>query len=246
MAKQLWERAGFLMGIAFVVLLFAGEVVLGDATHPPANAPGEKIVAFFTEYRTGSLIGAHIQALATMLLLWFVATLATALAAWGQRTTAVLVAAGGTVSVGVFMVYLMLSSALAFGADSTGGLDPGAAGALYQARFMALVFYALPVSVLVAATSVGALHTGLFPRWYGRSGIIVAVAFLVGGADVARNGLFSPDGDYGFILFWLFPLWLIVTGVVFMRRTGEARQVENETPVGGMSAPWIKKGNSHA
>jgi hypothetical protein len=216
------------MGIVFVVLLFAGEVALGDTTHPSANASGEKVVSFFEEYGTGSLAGAYIQALATMLLLWFVASVATALASWGQRTTAVLVVVGGMVSVGVFMVYLMLSSALAFGAASTGGLDAGAAGALYQARFMALAFYSFPVSVLVAATSVGALRIRLFPRWYGWFGIVVAAAFLIGGADVAQSGFFAPDGDYGFILFWLFPLWLIVTSVVFMRRAEEPRPVEKD------------------
>lgn len=94
MPEQMWERAGFAMGIAFVVLLFAGEVALGDTTHPPANATGEKVVEFFEEYGTGSLAGAYIQALAAMLLLWFVTSVATALASWGQRTTAVLVAVG--------------------------------------------------------------------------------------------------------------------------------------------------------
>ena len=106
MSGRIWEQAGFAMGIVFVVLLFVGEVALGDTTHPPANAPGEKVVAFFKEYGTGSLIGGYIQAPATMLLLWFVASVATALASWGQRTTAVLVAAGGTVAVAVFLLYL--------------------------------------------------------------------------------------------------------------------------------------------
>ena len=230
MPERMRERAGFAMGIAFVVLLFAGEVALGDTTHPPANATGEKVVAFFEKYGKGSLIGAYIQAIAAMLLLWFVASVATALASWGQRTKAVLAALGGTVSVGVFLLYLSLSSALAFGAASTGGLDAGAAGTLYQARFMALVFYSFPVSVLVAATSVGALRIRHFPRWYGWFGIVVAAAFLIGGADVARSGFFAPDGDYGFILFWLFPLWLMLTSVVFMRRTGDPRPVEREAP----------------
>lgn len=232
MSEWLWKRAGFAMGIVFVVLLFAGEVVLGDTTHPPANSSGEKLVAFFTEYRTGSLIGAYIQALAAMLLLWFVSSVTTALASWERRTTAMLAAASGSVTVGVLLLYLLLSSALAFGAASPEGLDAGTAGALYQARFIALTFYSFPVAFLVAATSVAALRLRFFPRWYGWFGMAVAVAFLVGGADVARSGFFAPDGDYGFILFWLFPLWLMVTSVVFMRRVGEPRPVETEAPAG--------------
>lgn len=216
------------MGIVFVVLLFAGEVALGDTTHPPADASGEKVVAFFEEYGTGSLIGAYIQALAAMALLWFVASVASALASWGRLTTAALIATSGAVAVGVFLLYLLLSAVLAFGAVSNGGLDAGAGGALYQSRFMAQTFYSFPVAVLVGATSVGVLHLRFFPRWYGWSGVAVAATFLVGGADVARSGFFAPDGDYGFILFWLFPLWLIVTSVVFMRRTGDPRPAERE------------------
>ena len=232
MSERLRERAGFAMGIVFVILLFAGEVALGDTTHPPTNASGEKLIAFFEEYRTGSLVGAYIQALSAMLLLWFVSSVTVSLASWGQRTAAVLAAASGTVAVAVFVLYLLLSSALAFGAASNGGLDAGATGALYQVRSMALTFYSFPVAALVAATSVAALRLRFFPRWYGIFGVVVAAAFLVGGADVAQSGFFAPDGDYGFILFWLFPLWLIVTSIAFMRRVGKARPVETEAPTG--------------
>jgi hypothetical protein len=31
------------------------------------------------------------------------------------------------------------------------------------------------------------------------------------GASLARDGFFAPDGGYGFILFWLLPLWVVVT-----------------------------------
>jgi hypothetical protein len=235
MSDRLWERMGAACGIVYVVLLFAGEGALGDATHPPANTSGEKLVAFFEEYGTGSLIGAYLQALAAMLLLWFVASVATALALWGQRTTAVLVAAGGTVAVAVFLLYLLLSATLAFGVASPGGLDAGAAEAVYQVRFIALTFYSFPISVLVTATSIAALQLRFFPRWYGLFGMILAAAFLVGGATVAQSGFFAPDGDYGFILFWLFPLWLIVTSVLFMRRAGEPLSVKKDAPIGGVT-----------
>jgi hypothetical protein len=37
--------------------------------------------------------------------------------------------------------------------------------------------------------------------------------FLVGGGALARNGFFAPDGGYYFILFWLLPVWAMVTAV---------------------------------
>jgi hypothetical protein len=34
---------------------------------------------------------------------------------------------------------------------------------------------------------------------------------------MARTGFFAADGDYGFLLFWLLPLWLLVTGIGLLR-----------------------------
>jgi hypothetical protein len=217
------ERLGALCGILYVILLFVGEVALGDTTHPPSASSGERVVAFFEQYGSGSLIGAYIQAFAAMVLLCFVASVVTTLASQRQHVMALVAAFGGVVVVGVFLVYLLLTASLAFGAASDGGLDPGAASAVYQARFMAETFYSFPVAVLVTAVSVGTLRTKAFPRWYVWFGVAVGIAFLVGGADVAQEGFFAPDGGYGFILFWLFPLWLIVTSVLFMRRAGRLR-----------------------
>ena len=47
--------------------------------------------------------------------------------------------------------------------------------------------------------------------------------FLAGGADMARTGFFAPHGGYGFLLFWLLPLWLLVTGIGLLRRPPAAR-----------------------
>ena len=38
------------------------------------------------------------------------------------------------------------------------------------------------------------------------------------GATLARHGFFAPDGGYGFIVFWLLPLWIAATGIA-PRRT---------------------------
>jgi hypothetical protein len=65
---------------------------------------------------------------------------------------------------------------------------------------------------LTAASAYGAgdLPAGTVRR-YAWVSAVVAAAFLVGGASLARDGSFAPDGGYGFILFWLLPLWVAVT-----------------------------------
>ena len=208
-------RTGTWMGVVFVVLLFVGEV-LGGETHPPANAPGDTIVSFFATNQTGQLVGSYVQAVALMLLLVFLASIGTILIAAGQRLLAVLELASSAVAVGIFLFYLGLTAAIAFGNPAE--KDPQAVQVLYQARFLAETFFSFPVMLLVAATAIGSMHTQVFPRWYSWFSVAVAVAFLVGGADMAPSGFFAPDGDYGFILFWLLPLWVILTGVQFRRR----------------------------
>jgi hypothetical protein len=58
--------------------------------------------------------------------------------------------------------------------------------------------------------AVGVVRGSWF-RWFS---FAVALAFLVGSAALARNGFFAPDGGYGFIFFWLLPLWVAVTAFV--------------------------------
>ena len=211
-----WERAGAAMGIAVVVLLFAGEVLGGDDPHPTATDSGQHVTAFYAANHAGVLAGSYLQGVALLGLLWFAATLAAAVRASGQEAMATLIATASAVTTGAVGLWLVLTATLAFGAGP--GQDPGAAQALYQLRYLAETFWSLPVAALAGATAVGVLRGRVLPRWHGWFSAATALAFVVGGADMARAGLFAADGDYGFLLFWLLPLWLLVTGIGLLRR----------------------------
>jgi hypothetical protein len=211
-----WERAGAAMGIAVVVLLFVGEVLGGDDLHPPATDSGQHITAFYAANHAGVLAGTYLQGVALLLLLWFAATLAATVRASGQDAMATLIATASAVTASVFGLWLIFTATLAFGANP--GQDPGAAQTLYQLRYLAETFWSLPVAALTAATAVAVLRGRVLPRWYGWFSAATALAFLVGGANMARSGFFAADGDYGFLLFWLLPLWLLVTSIGLQRR----------------------------
>jgi hypothetical protein len=136
---------------------------------------------------------------------------------------ATLIATASAVTAGAVGLWLVVTAALAFGAGP--GQDPGATQALYQVRYLAETFWSLPVAALTAATAVAALRGRVLPRWRGWFSAAAALAFLVGGADMARAGFFATDGDYGFLLFWLLPLWLLVTGIGLLRRPRAAHDV---------------------
>jgi len=211
-----WERAGAAMGIAVVVLLVVGEVLGGDDLHPPATDSGQHITAFYAANQTGILAGTYLHGVALLLLLWFAATLAATVRTSGQDAMATLLATASAVTAGVFGLWLVITAALAFGAGPS--QDPGAVQTLYQLRYLAETFWSLPVAALTAATAVAVLRGRVLPRWYGWFSAATALAFLVGGANMARSGFFAPDGDYGFLLFWLLPLWLLVTSIGLLRR----------------------------
>ncbi|HEY2959075.1 MAG TPA: hypothetical protein VGM21_12835 [Actinomycetota bacterium] len=210
-----WERAGAAVGIAAVVLLFVGEVLGGDDVHPTATDSGQHVTAFYAANHAGVLAGSYVHGVALMLLLWFAATLAGVVRAGGQDAMATLIATASAVTAGVVGLWLVVTATLAFGAGP--GQDPGAAQVLYQLRYLAQTFWSLPVAALTGATAVGVLRGRVLPRWHGWFSAATALAFLLGGTDMARTGLFAADGDYGFLLFWLLPLWLVVISIGLLR-----------------------------
>lgn len=215
-----WDRAGAAAGIAAVVLLFAGEVVGGNDAHPPATGTGQHIAAFYAANHAGILAGTYVHGAAVLLLLWFAAVLAATVRARGQDAMATLITAASAVTAAAFGLWLVITAALAFGAGP--GQDPGAVQLLYQLRYLTQTLWSLPVAALIAATAVAVLRGRVLPRWHGWFSAATAVAFLAGGAGMARAGFFAPDGGYGFLLFWLLPLWLLVTGIGLLRRTPPA------------------------
>lgn len=74
----------------------------------------------------------------------------------------------------------------------------------------------------MGSVATGAIRSSSFARWYAWGSAVAGVAFLVGGATLARNGFFAPDGGYGFILFWLLPVWAAVSGFVLRLKSPES------------------------
>lgn len=201
-------------GIAFVLLILVSEVMKGDSPSP--TGPADEIVSYLEEHRSGILAGAYVQMLALFLLAVVALALLERLWAAERRREAALAALGTVLLIVSYTAYVFFTAALAFGAGPDAG--PQTAKALWEIRFVAETFISFPTALLTGSVAAGALRESRLPRWYGWSSAAVALAFLVGGADLARNGFFAPDGGYGFLLFWLLPLWVALTGFVVRER----------------------------
>jgi hypothetical protein len=197
-------------GILFLVLILVSELLKGDSPSP--TGPATEIAFFFEERRTSILAGAYVQLLALFLFALLFAALAPRLMPQ-ELTTGRLARIGLVLVLVAYSAYVFWTAATAFGAGLDAGPDTGKA--LWEIRFVAETFVNLPTALLVGSV---ALATAVGGRWYRGLSLAVAAAFAVGGAALARNGFFAPDGGYGFILFWLLPLWVAVTAFVATSR----------------------------
>jgi hypothetical protein len=206
-------------GIAFVVVVLVAEVLKGDSPSP--TGPEQEIAAFFGDHRSTILAGAYVHMLALFLLALVVVTVA-------DRLMPDTIVSGRLARLGLVLVlvaltsYVFLTAALAFGAALDAG--PAVGKALWEIRFVSETFVNFPVALLVGAAAVSA--AGAVRPWYRWFSAVAAAAFLVGGATLARNGFFAPDGGFGFILFWLLPAWVVATAFVGSPPVGSVRPDE--------------------
>jgi len=197
-----------LTGLAFAVAILISEVLKGDSPSPTGRA--SEIVSFFADHRSTILAGAYVQMLALFLLALLFATVSEDVMP-ADTTAGTLARLGLVLTLTAYTTYVFLTAALAFGAatDTT----PETAKSLWEIRFVSETFVNFPVALLIGSVAL-AIRPKLARPWYRWASLVVAAMFLVGGAALARNGFFAPDGGYGFILFWLLPLWVTVTAFV--------------------------------
>jgi hypothetical protein len=198
-------------GIGFLLLTLLSELLKGDS--PSTVDPPLRVATYLEEHRNGILGGAYVQMLG--LALFLIVVLVAIERIWlvgGRRVEAAFAATGALLTIVAYTAYVFFTSALAFGAGPD--LDLGTLESLWEVRFVAETFIAFPAALLLGAVGVAGLRMPGLQTWYAPATIFAAFAFLVGAAAVARTGFFAPDGDYGFILFWLLPLWVAVTAFV--------------------------------
>ena len=213
-ARRDW--AGAAAGFLFVVLTAVGLGVGGD--HPPSIGPVDVIKSrFLTDPGAFAIQAAsYIQAVAILAFIVFGAKLSQRLWLGGQRWLAAVAFGGITLTACITLIENSLLSVLAFNVAADG--DAGAIKALYSLRHILLTYIYFPEALLAFALAVGTLTAGVFPRWYGWLTAVLGLIFLSGGADLARTGFFSVQGDHWFYVLLLFSLWTLLTSGLLLTR----------------------------
>lgn len=208
MAVDRIERAAPLAGVAFAVLVTAGNAVQGST--PALHGEAAAVADFYTAKATVIAIGMMLSLISVFFLAWFLAALHRRLrAAEGADGWISHLGLGG----GVATVTLL---AAGFAVNSAGALRAREAGisadvaAIFYDTGLVLVGLAATVAmaILLAATAVVALRFGGFPRWLGWTSAVLALL-----------GLVTP---VSFLLSFLFPLWVVVVAMVLTRTRAAA------------------------
>ena len=212
-----WERWAPVSGIVFFLLTIP-TLFLPAKAPPGAGDPAAKWAAFVQDHRSAYLLAMCLSGLAVLGFIFFLGSLATRLRAVGQELFAVVALGGGLVTAAVWYVWLSFQGVIAW--TSPNGLDPTVVKTLLAAADFAFPF---PIAALVAATSIAALRSAIWPTWLSYVGLVGAIWVLVGGFAMARSGFFAPTSGARLTGWAFFFFWVLVASVFLLRRPHQER-----------------------
>ena len=212
-----WERWAPLSGIVFV-LLTVPTLFLPAKAPPSAGDPAAQWGAFVQDHRSAHPVSMCLSAVRCRCFPGFPCLIGDT-ASGGQPGVAHLVAlGGGLITTAVWYVWLSFEGVMAW--TSPSGLDPTVVKTLLAAADFAFPF---PIAALVAATSIAALQSAIWPRWLSYVGFVGAIWVLVGGMAMARHGFFAPTSGARLTGWGFFFLWVLVGSLFLLRKPQQGR-----------------------
>jgi Domain of unknown function (DUF4386) len=206
-----FERWAPIAGIAFVVLMVVGSMLIGDV--PAPDAPAQEIASYLADSsnHTRNIIGAYLWVIGAFAFVWFLVRLRTDIrrAEGGTGSLSSLAFGAGVAFVAVWMVSAVVFAAVPFaiGLRDAPISDPDVVRLLPATGRLLLVLGAGFAGLLVVlSTSVAIFRTGVFPRWLAWLGIVAAIVLLF---DVIYLTIFP---------FWT---WVFIASIVMLMRRKE-------------------------
>ena len=199
------ERLAILSGVAWFALLMLGALIIGLYDYLPT---AESVVDSLTDNSSQVSIGGYIGGISAFFLIWFAGSLRSALAEReGGQGRLSGVAFGGAVATALALAasFSILSIA-AQRAGADGGISSVEAITLYD-LWSGITGLVVPITlaVLIGASGVVSLRTGMFPTWFGWLSVAVALGSL------------SPVGYFGQIAAMV---WVLTVSVWLYVRAG--------------------------
>ena len=214
-----WERYGAAAGVLFVVLVVVGALIAGSPPSPDDSV--RKIATYYEDHTATIKAGAFLTGLGGAAFLWFLGSLWSALRrSEDTRRLATIATGGGIVGLILALTSFALNATVALAVDSTG------ATASVNPKFIYLLSGAVGgmgnfgIAVLVAATGVAALRTGVFPAPLGWASLVIALGWIVSGLVLVTDS--GAIFAVGFIVFLVWLIWVLVISFFLFRPPEEA------------------------
>jgi hypothetical protein len=225
MSTRTTARLGAGCGIAYVVLIMIASAI-GPAAEPPAANASTAAIGSYVAHHSPTATqwaGVYLELFALLAFVVFVGYLWRVLRDVDRNGWLPGVAmAGGLLAATLKLAGLPAAFAAFYRADD--GISPQLATALVDMNNAAFVLMWVPLALMLTATAVIALGSGVLPRWLAWSALIVAVGLM---ASIPFYTAEPPT-------FMLALLWIIAASVVLIRRA-DAREVAR-VPAVSMSA----------
>lgn len=177
-------RVAALAGAVFFVLFLAfANLTTGT---PSATDPSREVFTYLTDHQGRIQLAAVVIGLAMPAALVWLSGLVRALTkAESGRPGLAPVALGG----GVLAAASTVTAALVLGttANRIKDLGPRGAGAWWTMYLLSAGAMLLGLLLLVGATAVISLHTGLFPRWFSVASVVLTLTSLVGACTIGYD-----------------------------------------------------------
>jgi hypothetical protein len=227
-----WEQYGAAAGVLFVVLVVIGALIAGSPPSPDDSV--RKIATFYEDHTAAIKTGAFLTGLGGAAFLWFLGSLwSTLRRSEDTRRLATIAVGGGIVGLVTAFAATAINATVAVAIDSTG------ATASVNPKFIYLLSGTIGgmgnfgIAILVAATGVAALRTGVFPAPLGWASLVLALAWIVGGLVVVTDSgaIFAE----GFIVFLVWLIWVLVISFFLFRPHEESAPATPAPPAA--SAP---------
>ncbi len=209
------ERWAASTGIGFAVLLLVGGLLPGSAAK--WNASPAEIESYLQGKHRELLLAGILWGVGYVLILWFLASFAGMFRDAGQGRLATVVYGAGVATTAVGAISDGLGMALA---KVTYNGDPHTVATLYgvQTWLTGRLFWTL--TALALATWLAVRRSKVLPDWYAWLTLLAALLFVLGGLSLRNDGFFSMSGGMGFIAFLASIVWIALSSILLVQRTG--------------------------
>ena len=209
------ERRGAVGGLVFVVLLVVAARLPGSP--PKIDAPAHEIVGFVSLHQRELELGAFLNGVGTIALLWWSSALWRLLRRAGAEAQHLVIAVMGglVVFVAALNTGFALQSALAMRVEELPPADAKFYFGLSRLVFDAGVFGA---AAMVAATALVCRRAELGPGWLAKAGCALAGAWVVAGYGVADHNVWIDSLGLAVLVAWLG--WIVALSIVMLRLDG--------------------------